>query len=573
VYARWTANAYTVTYNMNGYGTAPSSPTSVAFGTSTSLGVPNNVACYTFAGWFNNQTNANGTDNTGRVTNANGTIYSTALSGYHNGSTWNMTSNIIVYARWTVNTYTVTATAGANGSITPSGNVTVNCGANQTFSFSPANSCYEIDQVLINGVNNPAAVTAGSYTFENVTEPQTISVTFKIKTYIITATAGANGSITPSGDVTVNCSASQTFNFSPDDSCYEIDQVLVNGVNNPAAVVSGTYTFENVTATHTISVTFKIKAYTITAIAGANGSITPSGDVTVNCDANQTFSFSPANSCYEIDQVLVNGVNNPVAVVSGTYTFENVTATHTISVTFKIKTYIITATAGANGSITPSGDVTVDCGGSVTFTATPNSCKEVNQWIVNGTPVQTGGTTCIIENVQVNTTVEVTFKTIIHTITVSATPPAGGTATGGGTFDCGDSKTVTATANSGYKFVNWTRNGVEVSTNNQYSFTITEDVVLVAHFEEDDVAIVETDNYSSVRVYPNPTDGELRIESGELRMESVEIYDVMGRKALTSPVSFTPPETTLNIAHLPTGVYFLKIQTDDGVVVRKVVKN
>jgi hypothetical protein len=47
----------------------------------------------------------------------------------------------------------------------------------------------------------------------------------------------------------------------------------------------------------------------------------------------------------------------------------------------------------------------------------------------------------------------------------------------------------------------------------------------------------------------------------------------MGRKALTSPVSFPSPETTLNLAHLPTGVYFLKIQTDEGVVVRKVVKN
>jgi len=325
----------------------------------------------------------------------------------------NVQANTTIHVTFKIKTYTITATAGANGSITPSGNVTVNCGANQTFNFAPVNSCYEIDQVLVNGVNNPAAVAAGSYTFENVTATHTISVTFKIKTYTITATAGANGSITPSGNVTVNCGANQTFNFSPANSCYEIDQVLVNGVNNPAAVAAGTYTFENVTATHTISITFKIKTYIITATAGANGSITPSGNVTVNCGTSQTFNFAPANSCYEIDQVLVNGVNNPAAVAAGTYTFENVTATHTISVTFKIKTYIITPSAGTGGSISPNTPQTVNCGSDTTFTAIPNENYEVDQWKLNGSVVQTSVDTYTISDIQENTTIEVTFKPLI----------------------------------------------------------------------------------------------------------------------------------------------------------------
>ena len=84
--------------------------------------------------------------------------------------------------------------------------------------------------------------------------------------------------------------------------------------------------------------------------------------------------------------------------------------------------------------------------------------------------------------------------------------------------------------------------------------------------------IAEVAHESNLIIYPNPASEELTIVSNELQVKSIEIYDVMGRKALTSPVSFPSPETTLNLAHLPTGVYFLKIQTENGVVVRKVVK-
>ena len=54
------------------------------------------------------------------------------------------------------------------------------------------------------------------------------------------------------------------------------------------------YTFTNVTADHTIAASFAIDTYTITASAGANGSISPSGAMTVNYGANQTFTITPA---------------------------------------------------------------------------------------------------------------------------------------------------------------------------------------------------------------------------------------------------------------------------------------
>ena len=70
----------------------------------------------------------------------------------------------------------------------------------------------------------------------------------------------------------------------------------------------------------------------------------------------------------------------------------------------------------------------------------------------------------------------------ISTITLSASPAAGGTVSGGGTFASGSSRTVTATANSGYTFANWTENGSLVSSSASYAFTLNSNRSLVANF-------------------------------------------------------------------------------------------
>ena len=69
-----------------------------------------------------------------------------------------------------------------------------------------------------------------------------------------------------------------------------------------------------------------------------------------------------------------------------------------------------------------------------------------------------------------------------YAITVGASPSADGTVTGGGTFNAGSSQTVTATASSGYSFVNWTANGSVVSTSAAYTFTLNANTTLVANF-------------------------------------------------------------------------------------------
>jgi hypothetical protein len=72
-----------------------------------------------------------------------------------------------------------------------------------------------------------------------------------------------------------------------------------------------------------------------------------------------------------------------------------------------------------------------------------------------------------------------------------------------------------------------------------------------------------------IEVYPNPTSGELIIKNEKLGIESVEVYDMYGRKL---PLHFGEGWGEVNISHLQSGIYFVKITTKKGVVVRKVVK-
>ena len=70
-----------------------------------------------------------------------------------------------------------------------------------------------------------------------------------------------------------------------------------------------------------------------------------------------------------------------------------------------------------------------------------------------------------------------------YTIAVGASPSTGGAATGGeGNISLGSSQTVTATANSGYTFANWTENGSVVAASAIYNFTLNSNLNLVANF-------------------------------------------------------------------------------------------
>ncbi len=124
---------------------------------------------------------------------------------------------------------------------------------------------------------------------------------------------------------------------------------------------TGTATTCSVTvnAAKTATATFTIKQFTITASAGANGSISPSGSVPVNYGTNRTFTITP-NANYRVADVRVDNVSMGAIT---TYTFSNVTANHTIAATFTANTTALTVTKSGTGSGTvTSSPAGINCG-------------------------------------------------------------------------------------------------------------------------------------------------------------------------------------------------------------------
>lgn len=154
---------------------------------------------------------------------------------------------------------TITATAGAGGSVSPAGAVDVLLGGSRTFTVAPATG-YHVADVLLDGVSLGPVTSA---TVANVEGDRTLAASFAIDTYAITASAGANGGISPAGTTTVTSGGTLAYAIAPA-AGYAVADVLVDGTS-VGAVTS--YTFTNVTAPHTIAATFR-QLVTVTAPNG-----------------------------------------------------------------------------------------------------------------------------------------------------------------------------------------------------------------------------------------------------------------------------------------------------------------
>ena len=158
--AQWTVNQYTITYDLAG-GTVEGNPNTYTIETVAFTLKNPTKSGYTFTGW-----SGTGLDGENNMTVTIPT-----------GSTGNRTYK----AHWRYNGsghsysyYTIKATAGAGGSISPSGNVSVREGRDQTFTITPDKG-YAVSNVKIDGKSIGAVK---SYTFENVSRTHTIEVIF-----------------------------------------------------------------------------------------------------------------------------------------------------------------------------------------------------------------------------------------------------------------------------------------------------------------------------------------------------------------------------------------------------------
>ncbi len=317
---------------------------------------------------------------------------------------------------------------------------------------------FEIDKVLVDGVENTEAKAAGKYKFPAITDDShSISATFnrvayEVSSYVYHGTLTADyAGYTTSNDY-VKIGDDIKFTFAPAQDAnglyYEIERVYIDGVLNETAKTSGTYTFEDVQSDHSISVYYSddpVVTHDITASSGDNGSISPEGVVHARENSTQRFYFYPDEG-YEVDKVTVDGVEITNLATTEYYNIANVTEEHTIHVTFKkmpVQYKVNVIVSGDNPTahtVNPKGETPVWEGESFSLSYSPFAGYEVSKVTVDGTEVEKTGTYSI-SNMAAHHTIEITFKiksykvtfvdhdgTVLKTETVEhgsqATPPS-----------------------------------------------------------------------------------------------------------------------------------------------------
>ena len=205
-------------------------------------------------------------------------------------------------------------------------------------------------------------------------ETFTYTIQIPVPKYTVTVTNGSGtGQYAQGETVTITAGAA------PSGQQFK-EWEVVSGTITLASSTSETTTFTMPTEAVSVKANYEaipVTGYTITATAGANGSITPSGAVGVAAGGSQTFTISPSSG-YVIDTFKVDGLE---VTATTSYTFSDVKANHTIEVTFKQESQTPDVTAPS--ITTQPGNATVKVGETATFTIAVNGTDLTYQWQID----------------------------------------------------------------------------------------------------------------------------------------------------------------------------------------------
>ena len=300
---------------------------------------------------------------------------------------------------------------------------------------------------------------------ENTDNPRTITVTgetnltaiFAINTYTVTATTddASKGSVTGGG--TYNHGETATLTATPEEG-YHFVQWSDGNTDNARTVTA--------TQDSVFTAIFAANSTTYTVTADVNdpsmGSVSGGGEYS---EGETVTLIATPKEGYHFVKWSDENTDNPRTIT--------VTGETNLTAIFAINTYTVTATTddASKGSVTGGG--TYNHGETATLTATPEEGYHFVQWSDGNT-----------DNARtVTATQDSVFTAIfaINTYTVTATTDdaSKGSVTGGGTYNHGETATLTATPNAGYCFFGWS----DGSTENPRAVTATQDSTITAIFD------------------------------------------------------------------------------------------
>jgi hypothetical protein len=321
----------------------------------------------------------------------------------------------------------------------------------------------------------------------------------------------------------------------------------------------------------TVRVTVNMEYYSISALAGENGTISPIGEKYYLEGSTVTYRFTPNNG-YIVEDVFID--EEPMGMEKATsYTFPAVDKNYTISVTFKINpnSYTITATAGENGTIRPDGDTEYPENSTAEYIFTPDEGYEVEEVFIDDEPMgMEKATSYTFPAVDKDYKIHVTFKLapIITTYTITATAGENGTIDPNGDTEYPEGSTAeyTFTPDEGYEVDSLLVDGVLMDSEapiTEYIFTdINADHTISVTFKLIDS--IKDVNGVVISVAPNPVNDQLFVNG---TYDKLEIFSISGQN-LTS--AFNKPSIDFN--SYTKGIYFVKIYANGQICTFKIVK-
>ena len=296
-WAKWEADAYTVTLNTNGGTINNGNVTEYTYGVGATLPTDVTRTGYTFKGWYDNE-------------NLTGSPV-TAIGGTEMG-------NKEYWAKWEINQYTITFDTAGGSVVTP---ITQNYGTAITAPADPTKNGYTFV-----GWNPEIPATMPA-------EDLTVTAQWTLDLYTIsynlnngTATGNPDSYTVESDAITLNTPTRPGYTFTG------WSGTGLDGENNMTVTIPTGSTGNRTYTAHWRynGSGHSYSYYTIKATAGAGGSISPSGNVSVREGRDQTFTITPDKG-YAVANVKIDGKS--IGAVKS-YTFENVRRTHTIEVIF-----------------------------------------------------------------------------------------------------------------------------------------------------------------------------------------------------------------------------------------------
>ena len=314
----------------------------------------------------------------------------------------------------------ITASAGEHGRITGAmaggteqvGNIasgfTLAESASVTFTAEP-DIGYEVEQWSVNGTP-VSGETDSTYTYTAGSAGAVITVAFRPVVYTVSWTA-EHGTVTADGysgsAASIRGGTQVTFTAAPHNG-YVFDHWTIDGktLTNETATLRWTVpTGQEATMAYAIEAVFteNTTTYSVTYDASGGGTITAEGHeaspATVTYGQSITFTAVPAEYGY-VKEWRVDGVPVPNSSNKTSYTLENVTQAHTVTVVFAtaVRYDVSYAVNGGGGTLSAAADGTelalsagrqasVAGGSRLVFAAVPSSRMMTGRWTVNGTAV------------------------------------------------------------------------------------------------------------------------------------------------------------------------------------------